>query len=311
MTAGAVISRIDVFILKLPLSFKRSFSKGQVPHGGDDPWRGSPVMVRIEDREGRTGYGRMRPVNPFLGETTESMASAIRRYYAPGLIGANALSVGTHAKRLEDLLPDNPGALAILDMALYDLAGHVLGVPAFMLMGGQATRVPLKWTVSTGPIDAMVTEARRAVSEYGLQILSVKVGPAAHWREDAEAFRAIRAAVGDQIEVGIDGNGSFDPASATRLARALEGDGLSYFEQPLGRDELPELAGLRGRVGVPILVDESIYTLKDAYRVAQARAGDCMVIKLMKSGGISRCCDIAAIARASGMGYTVGGAALR
>src|SRR5579859_7250206 len=99
--SGARIAGVDVYVLNLPLTFKRSVAKGMVSDGATDPWRGNPVMIRVRDSEGRCGFGRLRPVNPIYGETTESMLAALYRYYGPVLIGADPLTAPTIIETLE------------------------------------------------------------------------------------------------------------------------------------------------------------------------------------------------------------------
>jgi muconate cycloisomerase len=154
----------------------------------------------------------------------------------------------------------------------------------------------------------MVAEAKRAVETYGVHVLSLKVGPANSWRSDVEKFLAVRQAVGNQVAIGIDANESYDFPTAIRLLEALGREtGAAYFEQPLNRHNLRELAELRHRAAVPILLDESLNTLADAHRAAHARAGDCFVIKTSKAGGITRCRQIVAVARAAAIEHTFGG----
>lgn len=304
------IVRVDTFIVDVPLKFKRATSKGSMAPADDrDKRKGNPVLVRIEDNEGNAGFGALRPVNPNYGETTESMASAIHRYYAPALMGEDPLALAAVIDRLDKQLLDNPNALAIVDMALHDLAGKILNVPLYTLLGGEGAEISLDWSVSLGPIEQMVEESRRAVKEYGVHILSLKVGPAKNWRYDVEKFRAIRNAVGDMIAIGIDANESYDFSSAVKLLDTLdrEAGGAAYFEQPLYRGSLDELSALRRRSAVPILLDEALNSLADAHRAVHANAVDCFVIKVSKAGGITRCRRIVAIAKAAGVEHTFGG----
>ena len=239
------IVRVDTFIVDVPLKFKRATSKGSMAPADDrDTRKGNPVLVRIEDNERNVGFGALRPVNPNYGETTESMASAIHRYYAPALIGADPLSLAVVIDRLDKQLLDNPNALAVVDIALHDLAGKILDLPLYKLLGGEAAEIGLDWSVSLGTIEQMVEESKRAVKEYGVHILSLKVGPAKNWKYDVEKFRAIRKAVGDDIAIGIDANESYDFSSAVKLLDALDDDagGAAYFEQPLNRASLGRLS---------------------------------------------------------------------
>jgi L-alanine-DL-glutamate epimerase-like enolase superfamily enzyme len=304
------IVRVETIIVDVPLTFKRATSKGSMGTSGThDPRVRNPVMVRIEDDEGRVGFGVLRPTNPNYAETTESMASAIHRYYAPALIGADPLALSAVIDRVDKQLLDNPNALAIVDMALHDLAGKILGVPLYTLLGGESADIALDWSVSLGPIEAMVAESKKAVKEYGVHVLSLKVGPSGNWKNDVEKFLAIRKAVGEDVAIGLDANESYDYATAVKLLDALQrdGGGAAYFEQPLNRNSMDELQALRRRTAVPIILDESINTLGEAYRAARSNACDCFVVKISKTGGITRSRRIVAVARAAAIEHTFGG----
>jgi muconate cycloisomerase len=302
------IVRIDTFIVDVPLSFKRSNSKGAILQSdAHDPRRGNPIVVRLLDDAGRSGFGQLRPTSN--GETTDSMAATVHRYYAPALIGANPLALDALFDRLNKVLPNNPNALAVLDMALHDLAGKILDIPLYTMLGGEAAEVALNWSVSLGPVDVMVAEARRAVREYGVGIVSLKVGPARNWRVDVEKILAIRAAIGDSVGIAIDANESYDLSTGTTMLAALQqaGGSVAYFEQPMNRSNLAELAALRHRTGVTVVLDESVITLADALRAAQANAGDGFVVKLSKLGGVTGCRRLIGITRAAGLAHTFGG----
>jgi L-alanine-DL-glutamate epimerase-like enolase superfamily enzyme len=158
--------------------------------------------------------------------------------------------------------------------------------------------------------DTMVREATRAVEEFGVRVLCIKAGDGRGWRRDVENFAAVRRAVGKDVQLGVDPNCGWRLADAKRAIRAMAEHTLDYVEQPIARDDVAGLAALREFMdGIPLMADESLVTLEDAYELARARAVDVFCIKLYKTGGLRRAKKIAAIAEASGTLLNVGGLA--
>lgn len=303
------IRLVEVMPLRARLNFKRTLSKGVVSGGGGSDWLGGPVLFRIESSDGVSGFGQVRPPIPWLGETTESMVAAVRHCYGPALIGRDAFERHEIAVSLERVLPGNSVARAGLEIALHDLLGRTLGVPVHSLLGGAARDIPLDWSISLNPTEAMVAEADRAVKEYGLSILCVKMGPSTHWREDVETFRQIRAAVGPDVEIGIDPNEGYDLATCLRTLRALDPAHVAYVEQPLHRDDLEGQKALRQQGLAPLLIDESATHLAEVQRQIGEGGCDGIVLKLWKSGGFSGALRMATLAEAAGLRTTIGGVA--
>ena len=87
---------------------------------------------------------------------------------------------------------------------------------------------------------------------------------------------------------------------------------LGYIEQPVARRDLKALAEVRRAAdGVPVMADESLFTLQDAYALAEARAVDAFCIKLYKLGGITAAKKIAAVAEAANIQLNCGGLAVQ
>ncbi|MDE0210942.1 MAG: cycloisomerase, partial [Boseongicola sp.] len=75
-----------------------------------------------------------------------------------------------------------------------------------------------------------------------------------------------------------------------------------FVEQPVKRHERAALAAITQAVDVPVMADESVFGVVDAFEGARMRIADIFSLKIMKSGGIRRCLEVAAIARAAGIG---------
>ena len=95
------------------------------------------------------------------------------------------------------------------------------------------------------------------------------------WRQDVKNFEAVRRAVGEDISIGVDPNTGWTLADALSAIRALKPMGLGYIEQPIARRDLDGMAEIRRAAGgVPVMADEALFTLQDAYALARARAVD-------------------------------------
>jgi muconate cycloisomerase len=131
-------------------------------------------------------------------------------------------------------------------------------------------------------------------------------------RQDVRNFETVRRAVGDDIMIGIDPNTGWTLGDALTAIAEIRKMGLGYIEQPIARRDLQGLAEIRRAAGgVPVMADEALFTLQDAYALAEARAVDAYCIKLYKLGGITAAKKIAAVGEASGIQLNVGGLAVQ
>jgi len=310
-----LIDSLEIIALDITPGKKRRIPTGAHNYGGPGSWVGRPILLRV-NAAGLSGWGLVRPVNPFVGETAASMFAGLKDFMGPLCLGRDALNIESILRDCENLLPANPGALAVLDMALHDLIGKALAVPVHALLGGACRdRIALEWSVGLDNEQAMTEEAVMAVQKFGVQYVCVKVGPAAAagpaagLEFDAKVVNAIGKAVGPGVFLGIDANTTYDPVSAVRLVQRLAGQNLAYFEQPVPKQALQDMRWIYDRANVSILADESIYTAADAAQVIAMGAADVLGLKFYKCGGIRRSREIGVIAAASNLRVNCAGTA--
>jgi muconate cycloisomerase len=147
--------------------------------------------------------------------------------------------------------------------------------------------------------------AKWAVSQ-GFSKMKVKVG--LDPREDVARVRAVREAVGSAIKLGVDANGGWStPDIAIETINQLSDQCQIYFaEQPVPAGDPAAMAAVRRNVSVPIIADESVYTLDDAKILARAEAADVFSIYIGKAGGIGPALAIAKFAQSVGIKCTIG-----
>ena len=308
-----MIERIEIFVTALAERVQRIMSSGSYDTGPAASLLGKPVLVKIH-ADGVIGVAQIRPISPghFVADTTHSAVAAIREIYGPALLGRSIFDVEAISELFDQRLANNPAARAVLDIALRDAIGKALNTPLYNLIGGCCQpRIPLEWSVSMAEDSAtMVAESRRAVNEFGIRVLCIKMADRRGWRQDVRNFEAVRRAVGDEVMIGVDPNTGWTLADALSAVEELKKLGLGYIEQPVARRDLRGMAEIRRAAGgVPVMADEAIFTLQDAYAIAEARAADAFCIKLYKLGGITPAKKIAAIAEAANIQLNCGGLA--
>lgn len=257
------------------------------------------IAVRVTDADGVAGYGEGPQVWRVTGESLASIEACVREPLAETLLGWDPLGepTGAAADRLARAVVGNGGARAACETAVLDLVGRRLGRPLAELAGGTVGTVATDVTLSAlggfGP----------DVDASGFHHTKVKVGldPT-----DVERVAQVFARTG--VPVRIDANQAWDLETATATLEALldRGVALEFAEQPLPAWDLRGHAELRRRLGVRIVLDESVFTVHDLRRAVEADAGDVVNIKLAKCGGIHPGLGIAAEARAAGLEVMVG-----
>ncbi len=121
-----------------------------------------------------------------------------------------------------------------------------------------------------------------------------------------ERLIAIREAVGPSIPFRIDPNMAWSPRTAVRWIRRMEKLNLQWVEQPVPSWDIDGLVEVARAVDTPLSADESCMTVRDALRLAEARAVEAFNVYITESGGITRARDIVAIANTAGIACVIG-----
>ncbi len=308
-----MIDRIEIFVTKLPVRLKRIFSSGVYDTGPADSLLGKPVLVKIY-ADGVVGMAQIRPISPghFVADTTQSVVAAIKEIYGPSLLGKSIFDIESINEMFDNRLAGNPAARAVLDIAVRDAMGKALQTPIYNLIGGCCQpRIPLEWSVSMDDdVQVIIAECQRAVEEFGIKVLCLKMADRRGWRQDVANFAAVRAALGEGIMIGIDPNTGWTLGDSLLAIKEIIPMGLGYIEQPVARRDLHGMAEIRRAAGgVPVMADEGIFTLQDAHAHVAANAVDAFCIKLYKIGGITPAKKIAAVAEAANIQLNCGGLA--
>ena len=142
------------------------------------------------------------------------------------------------------------------------------------------------------------------LTKKGFKALKVKGG--LDVQDDTERLIKIREAVGNRIELRFDANQGYSETEVLQFVSEIKKARLELIEQPTPRKEDQLLGRVTNQVPLPVMADESLMDLKDAFRLARKELVDMINIKLMKVGGIDEALKINAVARAADLDVMVG-----
>ena len=290
------ILRVEVVHLALPLRAPYTIAYETI--GAVDN-----LLVRLVTDGPHVGLGVAAPDVGVTGETLQTARDALRDVVEPLLVGSDPLRRAVVLEALAQALPSNPSVRACVDMALHDLLGKVAGLPVWRILGGYRDRMVTSVTLSIDGEERTVDQALAFVAE-GFQALKIKGG--LDVERDIEAVLAVRAAVGPNIELRFDANQGYDPAVAHDFHLRSRGADLSMIEQPTPATALGELRQVTRSVALPVMADESVLSLADAFLFARGDAMDMVNLKLVKVGGLDAALLINGVARAAGLEVMVG-----
>jgi muconate cycloisomerase len=261
------------------------------------------VFVKIHTDEGIIGLGEISCTPVWSGEDNRTAMHFIADYLGPALVGEDPTEIERLTWKMNATLAGNPFTKSGLEMALWDILGKAAGLPVYRLLGGAVREfVPTKFSISGAEPQRAAELACWAV-EQGFKTVKVKVGT--RTEQDIARVCAVRAAIGPNIRLGVDANAGWSPRVAIQTIRHLMEFDIFFVEQPVSASNLAWLADVRRQVTVPVMADESIYTLQDAISIVRAEAADILSVYVGK-GGIGPARKIAAVAEGAGLTCTVG-----
>jgi L-alanine-DL-glutamate epimerase-like enolase superfamily enzyme len=294
------ITRIETIPIRVPLNPDFAIRSGRSGAHTVSPF----LLVKIHTDEEIIGSGEASCTPRWSGEDQVTGAHLIRTYLGPLLIGEDPTQVDQLTAKFRLAFAGNFFTKSAVEMALWDIAGKVAKKPVYQLLGGKVREfVPTKWSVS-GVEPAKAAEIARWAIGKGFKAMKVKVGIDPDG--DVARVRAVREAIGSQIKLGVDANGGWTAEDAVKTIERLREFNIYFAEQPVSPEDVAVMADVRRRIHLPVIADESVYTLQDAMTLARLGAADVFSIYIGKAGGIGPAKKIADFAQNAGIKCTVG-----
>ncbi|NMX65150.1 muconate cycloisomerase [Pseudomonas sp. WS 5059] len=262
------------------------------------------VIIRVRCADGIEGIGESTTIGglSYGNESPDSIKVNIDQHFAPLLIGQDASNINAAMLRLERSIRGNTFAKSGIESALLDALGKRLSLPVSELLGGRVRdALPVAWTLASGNTQKDIDEAEKMLDLRRHRIFKLKIG-AGEVSQDLAHVVAIKKALGERASVRVDVNQAWDEAVALRACKVLGDNGIDLIEQPISRNNRGGMARLNLSSPAPIMADESIECVEDAFNLAREGAASVFALKIAKNGGPRAVLRTAAIAEAAGIG---------
>ncbi len=273
--------------------------------GSFEVWDKSCVLVRVDTDEGVVGVGECGLSVQFYPQVRAAM-DVLR----PLLVGQDPLRVGglwqtmflsTHkwGRRGTETY-----AVSGIDIALWDIAGKIAGLPICELLGRVRDSVPAYYAPDLKPAAAIAREAEAAVAA-GFSAIKLRAGLGLD--EDLRIVREVRQAVGDATVLMIDPNMAYDLKTGMRMAQAFSEFDMYWIEEPILTHSLPAyidaLRAVSESISYYVAGGESLFTKYETVPLLEARAVDVVQPDCTTVGGISEARHIASLADSMGIRF--------
>jgi len=264
------------------------------------------LFVKIHTDEGIDGIGEATV------EGKEATVDTVIREYSRFLLGKNPMQI---ERIWQSLYVGNfwrggviqMSGISGIDQALWDIKGKVLGVPVYELLGGAVRDRIRCYTHLKGETpEEMAEDAKYLVQRGWKAVKFLSAGPhedgAIFKREDIkkveERIKAVREAVGDDVDIMLDNHGRFTPYEAIKVGKLVEPYKPFFFEEPVPPEDIDSMLKVSRSLKVPIATGERLYSRWEFKDLLYKHAVDIIQPDVCHAGGISEVKRIASMAEA-------------
>ncbi len=290
------IKAIEYFRLDMPLAIPYTIAYETVSHT-------SNIILKLDTGTGLTGWGCAAPDKEVTGETPEEVIRNIENVVISLLKEQSPFQTAKFTDLIKQLLPGASSTLAMVDMALHDLLARKAKIPLYQLLGAYRNEIPTSITIGILPLDETLETAKNFLKK-GFSILKLKGG--LNLSEDIEKILKLREKLGGDFLLRFDANQGYTTEESFKFISKTKSANIEIFEQPTSQKKEERLGEVSQNNDIRVMADESLKTLKDAFRLTSNNLIDMVNIKIMKVGGILESQHINSVAKAAGVEVMVG-----
>ena len=274
------IVELEAFPTRVP--YKHPELSSVVARGGV-----TDVIVKLTADNGIVGWGEctraadaagidsaVRAMTPFvLGRDPWDKEAIMRDLYVPALWEFQPMTGNF--------------AYAGIDMALWDICGKACGQPLYRLFGGALREeVNYFYYMAWGDEASIEAQGRDGIAR-GYTVFYLKVG--VDFEAETAMLETLRRTIGPARKIRIDVNQAWSmPEAVHRLTAWHEAFDLDFVEAPVSIDPIENFLELKGRVTVPLCVNEGLWRTADAYRIIKSRCADYLCFSSYWVGSLTR-----------------------
>lgn len=278
------------------------------------------VSCRLDD--GTTGWGEGLPRPYVTGETIETAFDHLRATDLVGQLGerfsdlAGAIELSrnfrltTNAPSARDCFGNS--VRCALELSILDAGARAVGQPLSTVTQLVPEAAGIREAKEQARYSAAFTamspwkEYVRALKLRYYQFHQTKMKVGLSDESDVATLRRIRRVLGKNVDIRIDANEAWTCNNIESKLKPLLPYVVTALEQPVPHADVAGLSAVRGQIPVPIMLDESLCSISDAYRAIEQGTCDLFNIRLSKCGGFINSLTLAAIAHNAGLGFQLG-----
>lgn len=310
------IAEITAYHVRIPL-------RKTIRHASHTRDETDSLVICCRLADGTEGWGEGLPRVYVTGDTIETVFEHLRHSDLPRQLGqpplGNLLEAVALCGRLRLVHPTNTGrdcfgnsARCALELSILDAAARATNRPLSDVtalvpetMGIRQVQPRVRYSGAITPN----TPFRDWITAWKLKVFrfhqgKVKVGVEGF--DDIATVERLRKVAGPQFDIRIDANEAWHCDNLEAKMAPLLRFNVTALEQPVPHAEVDGLAAIRPRLGVPIMLDESLCSLSDGRRAIERGTCDLFNIRLSKCGGFINSLKLAALAHSAGLGYQLG-----
>jgi len=309
------VIRLELFHVAVPL-------KKPIRHASHERADSDSLVVQVTLDDGSVGSGEGVPRSYVTGETIETAFVALESFDAARHLG-RVLDYASVVERLDNLtlpsIASDPrgmfgnAARSALELAVLDAYGRSFGTNVSQAVR-RSCRLPEIMTSETAPVrysgaitaESPWNELSSAIKMwiYGFHQIKLKVG--VEGQDDAKRLAAIRRILGPSRDIRLDANEAWSADQLLDKVAPLRRYNPSALEQPIPHAQVGRLAAIRPRLGLPVMLDESLCGYPDGLRAIEEGTADLFNVRISKCGGIGPTLRLIELAKRSGLGVQLG-----
>ena len=273
---------------------------------GTDPAAGNLVYVRTHTDAGIHGVGEVYHVGPDMASTYWV------EYFAEQLVGQDPTEIERNWALCYQgarfpIGSSGLAALSAIDVSLWDITGKALDKPVYELMGGKVRdKIRAYWDIHGSTPEELGEDARKFVDQGYTALKASPLSP--NWRDmrwndvlsDSKArFKAVRDAVGDDIDVGFDAHAAiYEPIRVLEVTDVLMEYNPWFMEEPIRMENRYEMGKLREKMTCALATGECLYTKFEMWDLIREGGVDIIQPEVCIVGGLTEMRKIAFMAEA-------------
>jgi len=294
------ITHLETYPVRIPLVPERRMVSALGRHEVSDY-----LLVRVITDSGIEGAGEATVMPRWSGETVWSAQALVDHILAPLLIGCDPHDVAEIDRLMDAACAHNWFTKSAIEMACWDIQGRAAGRPVFELLGGPQRALSFRCRFSLGAYEA--DRAARIAADRvaaGFRTIKVKVGTEPSL--DIQRVRAVRQAIGPDVDLMVDANCGWSAETAIRCLRELQDCQIVLVEQPTPDGDYEALAHVRRETGHKILADDICFNLADAQELIRHECCDAISVYPGKNAGLRKSLAIVKLAARHGIACSIG-----